>query len=96
MADKGRTQAEHIANLEALIGGLKEKIEGLDGRIAEMEDKIAGLKGDVVQLEADAEDGALSRRGAYRALPADLDCLFGIKHLPLARPASLTEFGEML
>jgi chromosome segregation ATPase len=96
MTDSGHTQAERIADLEALIEELREKIEGLDARIAELEQEISTLRGDVRDLEADAGDRAQTRLGAYRSLLIDLDHLFGIRHLPFGVRAALDDFGELL
>jgi hypothetical protein len=79
---KPRTEAERLAGLEAVIGELNDKIEDLESEVA--------------SLETDAEDRAAIQLGAYRAILADLDALFGLKHLPFAVQASLAAFGEML
>jgi hypothetical protein len=77
-----RTAAERGAALEAVIGELNDKIEDLESEVA--------------HLETDAEDRAATQLGAYRAILADLDALFGLKHLPSALRLSLDAFGELL
>jgi chromosome segregation ATPase len=67
---------------------MKQKIE-------ELEEQVEELESEVTQLEDD-EDRSAIRVPAYRALLADLDCLFGLKHLPFALQLSLDAFGDLL
>jgi chromosome segregation ATPase len=93
---KPRTKAERLADFEAEISKLKHKIGELEDRIVELSDEVDELKSDIGNREADNADRAAIQLGAYRAILADLDALFGLKRLPFAVQASLAAFGEML
>jgi hypothetical protein len=86
---KPDTPAGRIADLEAQIAALNQKIAGL-------EEKGEDLESEVARLEDDTEDLSAIRIPAYRTLLADLDYLFGLRHLPFALRLSLDAFGELL
>ena len=85
---KSAAQAQRIVELEAQITELKRQIESLEFEVARWETDTAEA------LDRGVNHSVLLP--AYQTLLADLDDLFGIKHLPIALRLSLDAFAELL